>query len=84
MVHEDIDARATTVSPDEAAHRLGVKASTLHNWRWSGRGPRYIKCGGLVRYRIVDIADWLDAHARSSTSGAPSPVTNSQKTAKEE
>lgn len=65
---DGLEARATTVSPEEAAERLGLKPSTLANLRWSGRGPRYCKCGGRVRYRLVDLAEWLDAQARSSTS----------------
>ena len=65
---QDLDARATTVPPKETAARLGVEASTLANWRWSGRGPRHIKVGGRVRYRLVDIAEWLDSQTRSSTS----------------
>ena len=65
---EDLEARATTVTPEETAARLGVQPSTLANWRWSGHGPPHIKVGGRVRYRIVDIADGLDSHARSSTS----------------
>ena len=65
---DQLDARATTVSPVEAAERLGVERSTLDNWRWKGGGPRYLKVGGRVRYRLADLADWLDAQSRSSTS----------------
>ena len=65
---EDLDARATTVSPAEAANRLGVEPSTLANWRWSGRGPRYVKIGGRVRYRLLEIAQHLDRQTRTSTS----------------
>jgi len=63
-----LEARATTISPDEAAERLGLRASTLSNLRWSGRGPTYLKVCGRVRYRTVDIADWLDEQERTSTS----------------
>ena len=64
-----LESRATTVSPEDAADRLGVQPSTLANWRWTGGGPRYLKVGGRVRYRLFDLAEWLDARARSSTSG---------------
>ena len=63
-----LDARATTVSPMDAAERLGVQPSTLANWRWTGCGPRYLKVGGRVRYRLHDLAAWLDDQARESTS----------------
>lgn len=65
---ENLEARATTVSPEEAAARLGVEPSTLANWRWAGRGPLYVKIGGRVRYRLLDIAEFLDSQTRSSTS----------------
>ena len=65
---EDLDARSTTVPPKEAADRLGVETSTLANWRWSGRGPRHVKVGGRVRYRLCEIADFLDSQVRNSTS----------------
>lgn len=66
---DQLEARSTTVSPEHAADRLGVQPSTLANWRWNGAGPRYLKVGGRVRYRLHDLAEWLDSRARSSTSG---------------
>ena len=69
MTVEDLEARTTTVSPAEAAERLGLQQSTLSNWRWSGgRGPSYVKVGGRVRYRLCDIDEYLDRHTRTSTS----------------
>lgn len=68
MTAQTLDARATTVGPEDAAERLGVQRSTLDNWRWSGAGPRYVKVGGRVRYRLADLAAWLDAQTRTSTS----------------
>ena len=65
---EELDTLTTTVPPAETAVRLGVETSTLANWRWSGSGPRHVKVGGRVRYRLSDLADWLDAQTRSSTS----------------
>jgi predicted site-specific integrase-resolvase len=67
-VGTSLEDRATTVAPDEAARRLGVEPSTLANWRWSGNGPRFVKVGGRVRYRLADLADYLDGQVRSSTS----------------
>ena len=72
QAHDYLDARARTVSSDETAERLGVERSTLDNWRWRGGGPQYLKVGGRVRYRLADLADWLDAQARSSTSDGQS------------
>jgi len=30
------------------ASRLGVSRSTLQSWRYTGRGPRFIKLGRMV------------------------------------
>lgn len=65
---EDFEARTTTVSPREAADRLGIERSTLANWRWNGKGPPYLKIGGRVRYRLSDLATYLDGRIRKSTS----------------
>lgn len=65
-----LEARATTVSVGEAATRLGVEASTLANWRWRGVGPAFLKVGGRVRYRLCDLASWLD----SQSSRNPQPM----------
>lgn len=68
MATAPLDARARTVNPEEAAERLGLEASTLANMRWRGGGPPYLKVGGRVRYRLSDLADWLDEQIRRSTS----------------
>src|SRR5690349_9701241 len=47
------------------ATRLGVSRSTLQSWRYTGRGPRFIKLGRMIRYRNVDI----DAYLRANTRG---------------
>ena len=46
------------------AVRLGVSRSTLQSWRYTGRGPRYLKIGRLIRYRNVDVEAFLRASAR--------------------
>jgi predicted DNA-binding transcriptional regulator AlpA len=51
-----------------AARRLGLQPSTLHSWRWSGRGPRFVKLGGRVRYSAADLDQFIDEHTRTSTS----------------
>jgi predicted DNA-binding transcriptional regulator AlpA len=53
---------------DEArlALRLDVSRSTLQSWRYSGRGPRYIKIGRLIRYRNADVDAFLAANTHAS------------------
>ncbi len=45
------------------AARLGVSRSTLQSWRYTGRGPRYVKVGRLIRYRNADVEAYLRANA---------------------
>ena len=52
----------------EAAAMLGLKPATLRRWRWEGRGPRFRKIGGAVRYRPEDLTIFVDSARRSNTS----------------
>lgn len=52
----------------EVADLLTNKSNTLEGWRIKGMGPRYIKIGRLVRYRIEDVNAWLESQERTSTS----------------
>ena len=47
------------LSPEDAARILGKSASTLASWRSDGKGPRYIKFGGTIRYRPAAIEEFL-------------------------
>ena len=50
----------TAVNEGDAAIILGVKPTTLANWRCTGRyNLPFIKSGRLVRYRVVDLAAWI-------------------------
>jgi excisionase family DNA binding protein len=54
----------------EAAAFLNVQPSTLEQWRWNGKGPRFVKIGRSVRYRQSDLDDFLEARVFSSTTEA--------------
>lgn len=43
----------------EIAEILGVKVSTIYQWTHQEYIP-HIKIGGLLRFRIADIMNWLD------------------------
>ena len=49
----------------QTAERLQVNHNTLQVWRNNGKGPAYIKIGGLVRYRESDVEAWLNANFRN-------------------
>ena len=46
----------------------GLSASTLNKLRCSGGGPAFLKLGRAVRYKPVDLKDWLDSRRVMSTS----------------
>jgi hypothetical protein len=52
----------------ELAVRWGISHRTLERWRWTGEGPRFIKLGGRVAYRLCDIEEYEQTMIRSSTS----------------
>lgn len=49
-----------TLDEKAAAEILGVKVKTIQGWRWAKIGPKYLKIGRLVRYRISDLMAYLD------------------------
>ena len=67
-LHSSLAHSADLMTPEHAAHVLGVSIRTLAAWRSGGRNTLpYVKVGRLVRYRAQDIADWLQANLRRST-----------------
>lgn len=51
--------------PRAAAGYLGISESTLAKLRMRnnrGSGPRFIKRGGIVIYRRIDLDIWLEEH----------------------
>lgn len=55
----------------DLSRRWRMSPRTLERWRWLGRGPRYIKIGGHVVYRCVDI----EAFEAAQTHGPEAPST---------
>jgi predicted site-specific integrase-resolvase len=55
---------------EEAAAFLQVKPATLEQWRWSGKGPRFIKLNRAVRYRKEDLVAFVEARVFGSTTEA--------------
>jgi len=53
---------------DLAAY-LGKSTAWCERARWAGEGPRFVKLGRHVRYRADDVLAWIEANARTSTSG---------------
>ena len=46
------------------AEILGVSAGTLRWWRCVGIGPKWYKIGGLVRYTMRDVEEFIHKSKR--------------------
>ena len=50
----------TRIRSAQAAHYLGISASTLAKWRMRGEGPPYHRCGPKIVFYYLDELDaWL-------------------------
>jgi predicted site-specific integrase-resolvase len=58
----------------EVAQRWNVSPRTLERWRWTGQGPRFLKVGGRVVYRIEDIEAYEARQLRTSTVQPEAPA----------
>lgn len=45
----------THLTQTDLARRWRISPRTLERWRWLGQGPKYLKIGGRVVYRLEDI-----------------------------
>jgi Helix-turn-helix domain len=54
----------------DVARRWRISPRTLERWRWLGRGPRYLKIGGRVVYRLEDVEVYETQQAREAAEGA--------------
>ena len=54
----------------QAAELLQISPRTVEGWRSRGEGPRFVRVGRRVRYRLDDLRAWLDEHTVGPTSNA--------------
>jgi hypothetical protein len=57
----------------QLADRWQMSPRTLERWRWVGEGPRFLKLGGLVIYRLEYVEVYEVKQLRDSTT-APPPI----------
>lgn len=58
---------------EELARRWRVSSRTLERWRWLRQGPKFIRIGGAVRYRLCDVEAYEEIRlqdAQSSDNGS--------------
>jgi hypothetical protein len=54
---------------NQLATRWLISPRTLEQWRWQGRGPRFLKIGGRVVYRLTDVEAFEAASLHVDTIG---------------
>ncbi len=52
------------LSERDASGMTGFPMQTLRKWRCGGVGPKHVKLGRIVRYRLGDIREWVRASTR--------------------
>jgi Helix-turn-helix domain len=57
----------THFSQRDLAYRLKLSPRTLEGWRWRGTGPRFVKAGGRVLYRLEDVEAFEATQLRQRT-----------------
>ena len=57
----------------QVADRWQMSVRTLERWRWLGQGPRFMKLGGRVAYRLEDIEAFEAEQLREITPRARKP-----------
>lgn len=52
------DSTAPNLSPANLAERYGLPLETVYGWNKTRSGPKYLKIGRHVRYRLSDVIAW--------------------------
>ena len=62
------------LTEQDAATLLKVTVKAVQGWRYRGGGPRFVKVGRCVRYRLEDLQAFVLAALRTSTSDLGPPI----------
>ena len=55
----------------QLARRWSISPRTLERWRWLGQGPQFLKLGGKIVYRLVDVEAFEALQLRTGTASVP-------------
>ena len=56
------------------AERWNLSPRTLERWRWERIGPRYLKLGGRVVYRLEDVEAYEAQQVRNTEGSTTTPL----------
>lgn len=49
----------TPLTETQTDEMLLLSPHALRRWRFEGKGPKWLKLGSAVRYKLEDVGDWL-------------------------
>lgn len=57
----DHSENTLAMNESQVAQLASVSIALVRKWRRQGTGPRFLKLGRLIRYRVKDVDAWLDS-----------------------
>ena len=63
-------AMTNLLTPEQLAELLNIPVRTLGQWRYVGRGPRYIPVGRHIRYDPAEVTRWCAEQTRGGVPNA--------------
>ena len=57
------------LTQEQLAARWHISPRTLEQWRWLGKGPRFLKIGARVLYDEPDVEDYERSQLCQNTCG---------------
>jgi hypothetical protein len=69
----------THLNQVELSRRWSISPRTLERWRWLGQGPRYLKIGGRVVYRLDYVEAYEAQQLRTSTASVSEVLSHTSR-----
>ena len=57
------------ISAQELAEYLAVPVATIYAWRYRRQGPPGLRVGKHLRYRSIDVNEWIESQLEDSKQG---------------
>lgn len=58
-----------SITPRQAAKFLGKSPQTMAHWRYAGKGSKYTRISGTVRYFLKDLEEYVASRTVSPQEG---------------
>lgn len=62
------------INPDQLGERWGKSRQSLAGMRYRGDGPKFVKIGKSIFYRVEDIREFEESQLRTRTDDEPKAV----------